>query len=345
MCDSRGSDIAKILAYVAGSLLLGALIAPWLYNLGKGLAEITVGKQSNAFIAWLAAECARAQFSRYFDRSVALAAAILFPPLFQWLKVGRTPVRFRDTPWSLRLPDSVVACNEGQPLRKNPRGLRDALGGFLVAVVPLIVIGMLLLANGWFQLSDACHISLTAEAWRVLAKALRLGIGVGLVEEVIFRGVLLGIFLRAMRPASALVSLSLLFALLHFLQPSGAELDHPDDMMAGFTLLRMILATFADPMVLLVKVLPMFTVGFVLGYARLRTASLWLPAGLHAGWVVGVVAFKSLTLPGANSPPGSQFFVGDSLREGIIPLAMVVATGFLVHALTNRHEQPHQDTP
>src|ERR1035437_1472384 len=47
---ARGSDIAMILVYLAASLLLGAVFAPWLYSAGKGLAEITAGKQTNAFM-------------------------------------------------------------------------------------------------------------------------------------------------------------------------------------------------------------------------------------------------------------------------------------------------------
>ena len=43
-----------------------------------------------------------------------------------------------------------------------------------------------------------------------------------LIEEFIFRGALLGIFLRSFRPFWAILLLSILFSALHFLQP-------PDD--------------------------------------------------------------------------------------------------------------------
>lgn len=339
MRPARGSDLAKILAYLAGSLFLGALLAPWLHNLGKGLVEITHNKHTNFLIAWLAGACERAGFPRYFQRAVMLAAALLFPPVFQWLKVGRSRVRFRDTPWSLRLPDSVVACNEGQPLGKNPHGPRDAAIGFLMALSPLVLFGAALVALGWFHWQTGP--SFSSEAFQALGKALPVCIGVGFAEEVVFRGVLLGIFLRAMRPATALVSLSLLFAALHFLHPPpGFQVDNPDDINAGFVLLRGILIGFADPLLLLGGVVPLLAVGLVLGYARLRTASLWLPVGIHAGWICGVMMFNALTYPAATLPPGTRFFVGSSLREGILPLAIVVATGFAVHVLTRRNHQP-----
>jgi hypothetical protein len=173
---ARGSDIAKILVYLAASLLLGAVFAPWLYSAGKGLAEITAGKQTNAFVAWLAGACGRTRFPRYFNCSVMLAAAILFPPLFQWLKVGKSRARFRDTPWSLRLPDSVVACDDGQPLRKNPHGPQDAGVGFLIAVTPFVLFGAALVAMGWFHWETAGQSALASETWKAIGSSLREGI-------------------------------------------------------------------------------------------------------------------------------------------------------------------------
>ena len=330
--------MVKILAYLAGSLLLGAVFAPCLYKLGKGLVELTGGKPANVLLAWLAGACDRARFPRYFDRSVMLAAAILFLPIFRRHGQGECRVRYRDTPWSLRLPDSMVDCDAGQPLRKNPDGARDALAGFLIAAIPMVVFGAALIGCGWFHWYDGCRNSFACEAGRALGKALPLCIGVGLAEEVVFRGVLLGIFLRAMKPLAALVSLSLLFAILHFLQPpAGFQVENPRDIAAGFALLRGILIGFSDPLQLLAGVLPLTAVGMVLGHARMRTASLWLPTGIHAGWICGISVFQSLTYPASNLPPGSRFLIGGSMREGLIPLAIVAATGFAVHALTRNH--------
>jgi hypothetical protein len=81
----------------------------------------------------------------------------------------------------------------------------------------------------------------------------------------------------------------------------------------------------------------------VLGHARWRTASLWLPVGLHTGWVFGVFVFKALAIPAGPAGYPGQLFIGGTLREGLIPTALVIATGLLVHVLTARN--PHERDP
>ena len=50
----------KIFAFVAATLVLGAILAPWLYQLGKGMAEFFAGKDGNGPIQFVAkaAHCA-----------------------------------------------------------------------------------------------------------------------------------------------------------------------------------------------------------------------------------------------------------------------------------------------
>ena len=79
-------------------------------------------------------------------------------------------------------------------------------------------------------------------------------------------------------------------------------------------------------------------VGVVLAYARIRTASLWLPVGLHIGWVFGVGMFKAATWPVVGLPEAMRWLVGMSLLEGLLPLSVIIATGMLVHLMTRRPE-------
>jgi len=55
---------------------------------------------------------------------------------------------------------------------------------------------------------------------------------------------------------------------------------------------------------------------------------------LHSGWVFALIFFKNLTLPVASLAPQARYLVGLTLREGIVPTVVVLATGVLVHALT-----------
>lgn len=339
------NDVVKILCYLVAVLLLGAIIAPCLYRGGKALAEATNGKQANAFVDWLAAACRRSEFERFFGRAVQISALLLFYPLMRWLKMGRGPMRYRDTPWSLRLPDAAIAANEGQPLQRNPLGPAQLLIGFLLASVTLLLLGYGLLRAGAFIWQDtplmphggANPLIRPLNVGKAVKEALTPMIMASVIEEIVFRGILLGIFLRAMRPSRAIIALSVLFAALHFLEPSpGVKVLEPESMTAGLWLLGHIIGRFAEPMTLIAGLCTLTGVGLVLAYARWRTASLWMPIGLHAGWVFGIFVFKALTWPVAKLDPTFRFFIGYTLKEGLAPLIVVGLTGVAVHFLTRR---------
>ncbi len=343
------SDVIKIFAYVAATLVLGAILAPWIYQAGKGMAEVFREKDGNGLVQYVAAAADRADFPKFFDRALMLSALILLFPLTAWLRLGRPPGSHRDTPWSLRLPDNVVVTDRGQPLRRNPQGWLQFSTGALLAAGLLLLSGWLLLQAGCFMWKDAVistrgvpnkfvmEIDLVKSFTKVLPGAL----AVAMIEEVLFRGVLLGIFLRAMRPAPAIALLSFLFAFVHFLQPPPmARVPDPEAANAGFVLLGQIFSRFADPMSISSSFMTLAAVGVVLAYARYRTASLWLPVGLHLGWVFGIGMFKEATWPVIGLPEAMRWLVGMSLREGLLPLSVVVLTGMLVHLMTLPRDEP-----
>ena len=63
--------------------------------------------------------------------------------------------------------------------------------------------------------------------------------------------------------------------------------------MAGFYLLGQILTRFGDPVPMISGFGTLLVVGLVLGYARWRTASLWLPAGLMQ-WAARVLGKQAV---------------------------------------------------
>ncbi|BCX48970.1 abortive infecation protein [Haloferula helveola] len=338
------SDVLKVFLYVAAMLVLGAALAPWLYNFGMGLAEVTADKDTNGVVEWLgrAAERSKDNFPRFYDRSVLLAALLLIGPLLSWLRMRRGHERYRDTPWSLRLPDHVIS-DRGQPLKKNPQAWAQGFFGFVVAGGLLLISGWVLVRAGFFMWKDAAEsthgvanpLVSQIEWFRAMKKAVPTALVVSVIEEILFRGILLGIFLRAMRPAAAIGLLSFLFAFVHFLEPpEGVVIADPEASNAGFLLLGQILARFADPLSMVSRFSVLFAVGVVLGVARWRTASLWLPIGLHAGWIFCFALFKASTWPVPGLPEVAQWLVGMSLLEGVLPLAVVVITGLVVAMLT-----------
>jgi membrane protease YdiL (CAAX protease family) len=339
------SDVLKILAYVVAAMLLGALLAPWLYTAGKALAEVTQGadvaqrKETNGFIEWLASACRNAEFPRFFNRSLMISALVLLIPLVQWLRMERGKPAYRDTPWSLRLPEAAIAANEGQPLKRNHRGPGQLCFGFLVASSGLLLLGLALVsAEVFVWRSSSLPNGATfppINGWKVVRSAMGPAVVVSIIEEIVFRGVLLGLFMRAMRAWPAILSVSLLFAFVHFLQPrSGVVVPDPESPTAGLWLIGQIFMRFTQPLDLIAGFATLTAVGAVLAYARWRTASLWLPVGLHAGWIFGIAVFKAITWVAPGVSPAAKFLVGSTLREGLIPLVVVVLTGVAVHGFT-----------
>ncbi len=339
------NDVLKILAYVVAAMLLGALLAPWLYTAGKALAEVTQGadlaqrKETNGFIEWLAAACRNAEFPRFFNRALMISALVLLIPLIQWLRMERGKLVYRDTPWSLRLPEAAIATNEGQPLKRNHRGPGQLFLGFLIAASGLLLLGLALVhANAfvWRNGSPSNGVVLPAvNGWKVVRSAVGPAVVVSIIEEIVFRGVLLGLFLRAMRHWPAIVCVSLLFAIVHFLQPPvGVVVPDPESPTAGLWLIAQIFARFTQPLDLISGFATLTAVGMVLAYARCRTASLWLPIGLHSGWIFGITVFKAITWVAPGVSPAAKFLAGPTLREGLAPLVVVLLTGVAVHGFT-----------
>lgn len=337
------NDVFKILCFFAGSLVLAAILSPWIYSAGMGLAEVTASKETNSFLTWLgdAARRSEHKFARFFNRSLMLSVVVLLFPLVWWLRAGRGDKRFRDTPWSLRLPDERVSMN-GQPLARNPHGWSHLFIGLCLSAGLLLLSGWVMVQMGLFGWRDVAETTrgavnprLREIDWlRALKGALVTAVVVSAIEEVLFRGVLLGIFLRAMRTWSAVLSLSLLFAAVHFLEPPpGHSVPDPEALDAGFVLLGQIFSRFTDPLHMLSRFSILFAVGVVLAVARIRTASLWMPFGLHAGWIIGLSVFKSATWPASGLPEWTSWLVGTTLLEGLIPLVMVGLTGVLVVAV------------
>jgi membrane protease YdiL (CAAX protease family) len=201
-------------------------------------------------------------------------------------------------------------------------------------------IGYGLLSTGSFAFrSDAeapARMMLTLLPWVLLGTV---------VQEWFFRGVVLGVFLRGMGAAAAIAMAAVFFALAHFLVPAhGVNVPDPDASGVGIGLLRIMVERLADPVVLVNEIVPVLALGVLLGYARWRTASLWLPAGIHAGWVLASGLFTGYTHAVPRSDLFARVLAGGSPVEGLIPLAGLALVGTLVYFLTDSEpESPATD--
>jgi hypothetical protein len=106
----------------------------------------------------------------------------------------------------------------------------------------------------------------------------------------------------------------------------------------GFELLRKIIARLSDPQVILGTLTPLLALGAVLAYARWRTASLYLPVGLHTGWIF-INAMLGSVMVAASRPDSMKWVIsGTSLKQGLVPLVGILVAGILTYYLTRRDD-------
>jgi len=107
-------------------------------------------------------------------------------------------------------------------------------------------------------------------------------VAVGVGEEALFRGVLLRRLSLDMGRTAGVAVTTAIYAAVHAIGKSE-KIARPTPA-AGFERLRTLFAPLARPRALRMLVgLALF--GLLLVWARLRSGGLWLPIGIHAGWV------------------------------------------------------------
>jgi uncharacterized protein len=305
------SGTFKVWLYAGLVVLLGAWATPLIHNIGKALAEVSYAKSINGPIERLANVCRAADFPDYFRASLVLATGLLFFPLLEWLRSDRAGDGATDA--------------RGQRLVKNRRAMRQAVQGFFLAALLLLTLYGALTLGGVYVWKGACG-SLGWLALRCFMIALPLAI----LQELIFRGVVLGIFLRGLRPMLAVALVALLFALVHFLSPPlGVNVLDEDATGTGFELLGKVASQFIQLRPLLTSLAPLLALGGVLGYARWRTASLALPIGLHLGWIFATSFFSELAL---HTHPG-RLLCGSAPDKGLLPLGVILLLGVFMTQL------------
>ena len=289
-------EVAKIFAYFTGVVLLGALLAPPLFWAGNAVA-------SRGMLTFLG----EVSFQRYFNRAVLIAALALLWPVVRSLKIGG----WRD----LGIEPDV---------RRGQHWLAGfAIGAGLVAGMALIYIPC-----GFYHWKPVLP-------WGKLPSVALSAIVVAVIEECLFRGAIFGLFRRTLRPFVALACVTALFSIVHFLKPDDGITIAQVGWRSGFTLLPHVFHQFAEPMTVLASFTTIFVLGWVLGYATLRTRSLWMGIGLHAGVVFVKMGFAKFTKRDAELLP----WIGSELQIGLVPVAVLALGGVLVW-LYLRHENP-----
>jgi len=272
-------DAAKLFAYFVAVVLGGAILAPILFWSAQALAA----HDNLAFLGHY-------HFESFFHRALLVAALTFLWPLLRSLHLRS----FRDL-----------------QLEKNPHGVRDVIAGLVLAGLPLVCAGMVLIAAKVFLLK-------TAIPWASIGAIVAAAAVVPLIEETFFRGLLLGILLRDLRALTATFLSAFIFAIVHFLKAP----DRTSELVtwySGFKSVAHSFGQFADPIMVLAAFTTLFLLGWILADARLRTRSLWLPIGLHSGWI-----FVSGIVGKMTKRPEILPWLGRNLLIGLIPLGLAL---------------------
>jgi membrane protease YdiL (CAAX protease family) len=279
-------DAARLLAYFACTLLLGLFLAPVLFWTAQALA-------AHHILPFLA----DFDFEAFFHRALMIAAVLLLWPFLRATRVRN-------------LKDLDLA--------PDPRWKSHLLDGFLLALIPLLFFGMALLAFHVYSI----RLTITGKAMASLVATSTI---VPLIEETLFRGLVLGILLRAARPFLAVLVTSAFFSILHFLK-APERTDSVVTWTSGFNSLAHSFVQFSDPVLVGAAFTTLFLIGWILADTRLRTHSLWLPIGLHAGWIFGNGLFNRLAHRHVQMLP----WIGKNMLVGLIPLGVCLITWLLV---------------
>ena len=322
------SDLTKVTLFFILTILVSAVISPWIYNAGMLLAEVGQSRTLNPILDWLANRCVGAPFASYYDHTLLVSAFALAGPFIMWCHLSNQGAKQLPSPWRIKLTQSTNSIQNGQVLYRNSNA-RLHLGIGILITGSLVAISVVLIQmNGWLAFHQP------ADYWITMLKGLGSAVVIALVSECIFRGVLMGVFLRAMHPALAMVFISLSYAIICSLLPTGNEtLANPDKADAGFRMITIMVDNLMTLEKFVFSFMLLFCFGLVLSYARYRTASLWLPIGLHLGFIFSLNTMLQITVPGPQSSQMPKILTGDDGLSGLLPFFLLIISALLVHII------------
>jgi membrane protease YdiL (CAAX protease family) len=194
----------------------------------------------------------------------------------------------------------------------NAKAWKQVLLGVALAVVSIqAMMGFDLAAAGF----SSSHLS-AGKAWGRVLMALVAAVIAAPVEETIFRGFLQREFSQGLGWRAGWILGAAVYALAHFLK-IPVELDkQPVHFWSGASALGAAFAHLGCDLSTqenLLKALNLVLVGLILGGVFLRSGSLWLNAGLHGGWIFGLLVFTGFTHQ--DEPPRVALFGGNILSN------------------------------
>ena len=276
--------------YIAVVFLGGASLAPWLYWLAQAVAHTFPG-------------LAHQPFHRFVNRALLIFALAGLWPLLRAL--GATS------------PREVG-------LRKPTTHWRKLLGGLLLGFASLALVATVTLVAGGRALNH--HNDPMRLMEKIIGAALS-AVVVALLEETLFRGGIFGGLRRVFHWHIALVTSSMIYAIVHFLE--SAKHEGEITWLSGLELLPRMLHGFTNWEQIVPGFFNLTVAGVLLALAYQRTGNLYFSIGLHAGWIFWLKSYGAITtdVAGANTWLwGTGKMIDGWLALAALSLTLVVFT-------------------
>lgn len=263
---------------------------------------------------------ANTPFRRFFSRTALVAALVLLWPTLRWMNVR-----------------SLAELG----LARNPRAWADLRAGLTLATIPLLMLAAFYFgADIWRFRRDI--------AWEKIPLIFGTAAVVPPLEEFLFRGVLLGLAVRYLGRGGGAIVISLVFASVHFIDSRyNVEVVR---WWSGFEILGHAFSNSGHAAFAFSGGVALFVLGLVFAFATLRTRSLWLAIGLHAGCIFGqqllnvVAKFRFGKDPFTWMPWAGPNVVHGMVPTGLVPLAALLVIGALVWWYLRRVDRPPRES-
>lgn len=252
--------LLALIVYLAAVFLGAALIAPWVYQLAQFLAPHS---------EWVGS-LARQPFHRYVNRCLLGLAVLGLWPLLRrlgansWRSVGVTSPAGRGSDWRF---------------------------GSLLGLTSLALVALIAVLAGARELAPSLTLSRLAT---ICLQAAASALGVALLEELLFRGVLFGRLCTVIGHLGSLCVSSVIYAMVHFFE--RVTVQGPVDWSTGLKVLAQMLQGFTHLQSLLPGFLTLTLAGAILAQLYHRTHALYAPIALHAGWIFWLKLYGAITL-------------------------------------------------
>jgi len=289
----------RLLIFVMLVLALTALVSPWAATVWD-LISATEGQDPQD----------RIPFSRIFNRFFMISGILLFFVCRSLLKI--------ESPAQLGLLPKKQA-------------VRDVVNGLLLALGSMFTLGWIMSLAKVYQPFFRLSVSDSVEQ---CVKAVLAGFTVGFLEEIFFRGIIFRGLLEDWKPLPAFVAANLFYSALHFVKPGEEYFLTGIDPWAGFRHLFSTFAPFLEPAEIAPGLIGLLLIGIVLSYAFVRSGTLYLSIGLHAGWVI---AIKTVRVFGDYRAEDLGWLFGSSdpkIVSGVVTWVGIILVGVAVHWFT-----------